>query len=105
MTKPAHEPAILQGARRVRYLNIGDSNQFGFLTPPHLIAAVEKAMRDGHNGYVPSPGIVEAREAAAADFVARGVPADGVGGTDAAAGKRGDRRRKRRRYNRRGRFF
>jgi len=58
---------------KVRYLNIGDPNQFGFLTPPHLIAAVEKAMRDGHNGYVASPGIVEAREAAAADFVARGV--------------------------------
>ena len=59
--------------KKVRYLNIGDPNQFGFLTPPHLIAAVEKAMRDGHNGYVPSPGIAEAREAAAADFVARGV--------------------------------
>ena len=59
--------------KKVRYLNIGDPNQFGFLTPPHLIAAVEKAMRDGHNGYLPSPGIAEAREAAAADFVARGV--------------------------------
>lgn len=58
---------------RVRYLNIGDPNQFGFLTPPHLIDAVVKAMRDGHNGYTPSPGIAEAREAAAADFVARGV--------------------------------
>jgi alanine-synthesizing transaminase len=57
----------------VRYLNIGDPNQFGFLTPPHLIAAVEKAMRDGHNGYTASAGIAEAREAAAADFVARGV--------------------------------
>lgn len=61
------------GGKKVRYLNIGDPNQFGFLTPPHLIAAVEKAMRDGHNGYVASPGIVEAREAAAADFAARGV--------------------------------
>ena len=61
------------GGKPVRYLNIGDPNQFGFLTPPHLIAAVEKAMRDGHNGYVASPGIVEAREAAAADFAARGV--------------------------------
>jgi alanine-synthesizing transaminase len=30
-------------------------------------------MRDGHNGYTPSPGIVEARDAAAADFVSRGV--------------------------------
>src|SRR5512134_1020899 len=59
--------------KSVRYLNIGDPNQFGFLTPPHLIEAVIKAMRDGHNGYVPSPGIAEAREAAAADFVSRGV--------------------------------
>ena len=59
--------------KSVRYLNIGDPNQFGFLTPPHLIEAVEKAMRDGHNGYTPSPGITSAREAAAADFVSRGV--------------------------------
>jgi alanine-synthesizing transaminase len=58
---------------KVRYLNIGDPNQFGFLTPPHLIEAVVKAMRDGHNGYVASPGIASAREAAAADFAARGV--------------------------------
>src|SRR6186713_3068332 len=41
--------------KKVRYLNIGDPNQFGFPTPPHLIEAVVKAMRDGHNGYVPSP--------------------------------------------------
>jgi alanine-synthesizing transaminase len=59
--------------RTVRYLNIGDPNQFGFLTPPHLIDAVVKAMRDGHNGYTPSPGIVEAREAVATDFTRRGV--------------------------------
>ena len=31
-------------------------------------------MRDGHNGYTASAGIVEAREAVAADFAARGVP-------------------------------
>jgi len=64
---------VEQTGMKVRYLNIGDPNQFGFLTPPHLIEAVTKAMRDGHNGYTPSPGIVEAREAAAADFVSRGV--------------------------------
>ncbi|MEZ5286977.1 MAG: aminotransferase class I/II-fold pyridoxal phosphate-dependent enzyme [Vicinamibacterales bacterium] len=57
----------------VRYLNIGDPNQFGFLTPPHLIDAVARAMRDGHNGYTASAGIVEAREAVAADFHDRGV--------------------------------
>ena len=61
---------------RVRYLNIGDPNQFGFVTPPHLIAAVERAMRDGHNGYTASAGIVEAREAVAADFAGRGVSVD-----------------------------
>ena len=57
----------------VRYLNIGDPNAFGFVTPPHLIEAAAKAMRDGHNGYTASAGILPAREAAAADFSARGV--------------------------------
>ncbi len=60
--------------RTVRYLNIGDPVPFGFATPPHLVDAVARAMRDGHNGYTPSPGIVEAREAVADDFTARGVP-------------------------------
>ena len=69
----AEAKKVEAAGQKVRYLNIGDPNQFGFLTPPHLIEAVAKAMRDGHNGYVPSPGIAEAREAAAADFVARGV--------------------------------
>ncbi|MEZ5291267.1 MAG: aminotransferase class I/II-fold pyridoxal phosphate-dependent enzyme [Vicinamibacterales bacterium] len=58
---------------RVRYLNIGDPNAFGFQTPPHLVEAVARAMRDGHNGYTPSVGIQPARDAAAADFSARGV--------------------------------
>jgi alanine-synthesizing transaminase len=60
----------------VRYLNIGDPNQFGFITPPHLIEAVARAMRDGHNGYTASAGILEAREAVAADFATRGVDVD-----------------------------
>ena len=65
---------------RVRYLNIGDPVAFGFHTPPHLIDAVERALRSGHNTYVPSPGIPEAREAVAHDYTARGVsiPADRV---------------------------
>jgi alanine-synthesizing transaminase len=58
----------------VRYLNIGDPNQFGFVTPPHLIETVARAMRDGHNGYTASPGIPAARDAVAEDFVRRGVP-------------------------------
>lgn len=60
--------------RKVRYLNIGDPIPFGFHTPPHLIAAVEKAMRDGHNGYTSSAGIESAREAVAAEYTSRGMP-------------------------------
>src|SRR5881628_2640904 len=59
---------------RVRYLNIGDPIPFGFKTPPHLIEAIEKAMRSGHNGYTPSVGIVSAREAVSAEYTRRGVP-------------------------------
>ena len=59
---------------KVRYLNIGDPIPFGFRTPAHLVDAVDKAMRDGHNGYTPSPGIAPAREAVARDFTERGMP-------------------------------
>jgi alanine-synthesizing transaminase len=59
---------------RVRYLNIGDPVAFGFQPPPHLIEAATRAMRDGHNGYLPSAGILEAREAVSADYAVRGVP-------------------------------
>jgi alanine-synthesizing transaminase len=58
----------------VRYLNIGDPITFGFRTPPHLIEAVERAMREGHNGYAPSVGILPAREAVARECVRRGMP-------------------------------
>ena len=57
----------------VRYLNIGDPVAFGFQTPAHLIEAAARAMRDGHNGYLPSAGIASAREAVAADYANRGV--------------------------------
>src|SRR3954462_5907218 len=60
--------------RAVRYLNIGDPVIFGFQTPAHMIDAVERAMRDGHNGYAPSVGILEAREAVTAECVHRGMP-------------------------------
>ena len=65
---------IEAAGRRVRYLNIGDPIAFGFETPPHLIDAVARAMRDGHNGYTASAGIPEAREAVAADYTRRGMP-------------------------------
>src|SRR3954469_16493968 len=62
--------------RTVRYLNIGDPIIFGFRTPPHMIDAVERAMRDGDNGYAPSTGILTAREAVAAECIQRGMPMD-----------------------------
>ena len=60
--------------RPVRYLNIGDPLPFGFRTPPHLIEAVHRAMRDGHNGYTASAGVEPARLAVAAEFTRRGMP-------------------------------
>ena len=58
----------------VRYLNIGDPITFGFKTPPHMIEAADRAMRDGHNGYAPSVGILPAREAVTAECIGRGMP-------------------------------
>jgi len=60
--------------RTVRYLNIGDPVIFGFHTPPHMIEAVARAMRDGHNNYAPSVGILPAREAVAGELTRRGMP-------------------------------
>ena len=70
----AHAKKVEAEGRKVRYLNIGDPIPFGFKTPPHLVEAVTRALRDGHNGYVPSVGIAPAREAVAADYTRRGMP-------------------------------
>jgi alanine-synthesizing transaminase len=72
----AEAKKVEAAGRRVRYLNIGDPIPFGFRTPPHLVEAVARAMRDGHNGYAPSAGIVPAREAVAAEYTRRGMPVD-----------------------------
>lgn len=48
---------------KVLLLNVGDPLNFDFQTPPHMIEAVYKAMRDGKNGYAPSSGIKEALDA------------------------------------------
>jgi aspartate/methionine/tyrosine aminotransferase len=60
--------------RKVRYLNIGDPNPFGFRTPEPLIEAVTRAMRDNLNGYTPSVGVEPARRAVAAEWTRRGMP-------------------------------
>src|SRR4026208_2377302 len=66
----AEATAVEAQGRRVRYLNIGDPIAFGFHTPQHLVEAATRAMRDGHNGYVPSAGI----ESRGAGVVARCAP-------------------------------
>jgi alanine-synthesizing transaminase len=69
----AEAKAVEAQGKAVRYLNIGDPVAFGFATPPHLVESVVRALRDGHNGYLASAGILSAREAVAADYTARGV--------------------------------
>ena len=70
----AEAKKVEAAGRTVRYLNIGDPIIFGFKTPPHMLEAVDRAMRDGHNGYAPSVGILPAREAVARELTGRGMP-------------------------------
>ncbi|MGE3511645.1 MAG: pyridoxal phosphate-dependent aminotransferase [Vicinamibacterales bacterium] len=58
--------------RRVRYMNIGNPPAFGFQPPAHLIEVVERALRNGENGYCASAGILPAREAVAEEYTNRG---------------------------------
>jgi alanine-synthesizing transaminase len=69
----AEARAVQARGLSVRYMNIGDPVAAGFDTPPHMIEAAERAMRDGHNGYLPSAGLLEAREAVAGEYSGRGV--------------------------------
>jgi len=48
-------------------INLG-IGQPDFKTPEHIVEAAIKALRDGHHGYTPAPGISALREAVAADI-------------------------------------
>jgi alanine-synthesizing transaminase len=63
---------VARQGNKILYLNIGDPNKFDFVTPPHLIEAVHKAMVDGYNGYADSLGIKPAVEAIRNDAERRG---------------------------------
>ena len=54
---------VASEGHKILYLNIGDPCKYDFAPPPHMIEAVLKAMRDGHNGYADSLGIKPAIEA------------------------------------------
>jgi aspartate aminotransferase len=51
-------------------INLG-IGQPDFQTPEHVVEAAVKALRDGHHGYTPAPGILPLREAVAADVKRR----------------------------------
>jgi alanine-synthesizing transaminase len=54
---------VARQGNKILYLNIGDPCKYDFPTPPHMIEAVNKAMRDGYNGYADSLGIKPAVDA------------------------------------------
>jgi aspartate/methionine/tyrosine aminotransferase len=54
-----------QQGRDIVNLGIGQPD---FPTPPHIVEAAIKALRDGHHGYTPATGIKPLREAVAADL-------------------------------------
>jgi len=67
----ARAAALQQQGKSVINLGIGQPD---FPTPPHIVEAAAKALRDGHHGYTPANGILPLREAVAADIEkSRGV--------------------------------
>ena len=76
---------VLKQGHKVLPLNVGDPLSFDFQTPPHIVEAVYKAMRDGKNGYAPSDGVPQALEAIRGEAAAQGY--------NHSAGRVCDRRR------------
>lgn len=60
----ARAAALAAQGRDIINLGIGQPD---FPTPPHIVEAAIKALRDGHHGYTPSVGIEPLRTAVAAD--------------------------------------
>jgi alanine-synthesizing transaminase len=64
---------VARQGHKILPLNIGDPLQFDFATPPALIDAVARAMRDGFGGYAPSLGVPEALEAIRGEAHRKGI--------------------------------
>ena len=64
----ARAEALRRQGRDVINLGIGQPD---FPTPPHVVEAAIKALRDGHHGYTPANGILPLRQAVAAEMHAR----------------------------------
>ena len=61
----ARATELQRGGRDIINLGIGQPD---FPTPPHIVEAAIKALRDGHHGYTPATGILPLREGVAADL-------------------------------------
>ncbi len=61
----ARATALAVQGRDIVNLGIGQPD---FPTPPHIVEAAVKALRDGQHGYTPAVGILPLREAVAADL-------------------------------------
>ncbi|MBV9247261.1 MAG: pyridoxal phosphate-dependent aminotransferase [Methylobacteriaceae bacterium] len=61
----ARATELARQGRSIVNLGIGQPD---FQTPPHIVEAAVKALRDGHHGYTPATGILPLREAVAADL-------------------------------------
>ncbi|MFH1130250.1 MAG: aminotransferase class I/II-fold pyridoxal phosphate-dependent enzyme [Pseudomonadota bacterium] len=61
-----------QSGKELLSLNIGDPNQFDFETPPHIVEAICRALRDNRTCYAPSEGLPEALEAIRGDAERKG---------------------------------
>jgi aspartate/methionine/tyrosine aminotransferase len=61
----ARATALAAQGRNIVNLGIGQPD---FPTPPHIVEAAVKALREGQHGYTPAVGILPLREAVAADL-------------------------------------
>lgn len=64
---------VAKTGKKILMLNIGDPLKFDFATPPHMIEAVNKAMREGKNGYAPSSGTADALSAIRGEAERKGI--------------------------------
>ena len=70
----ARARALEAQGRNIIHLEIGEPD---FDTPPHVVEAGVRALREGHTHYCPAPGLPELREAAAEHLTrTRGVAVD-----------------------------
>lgn len=59
----AYAKQVAKTGKKICYLNIGDPCAFDFETPPHIRQALTEAVEEGANGYSPSEGLLELRQA------------------------------------------